>query len=706
MTPVEQYHYDFIVSLQSQIDKHLAGTVPPDPDTESPTGRRPKLVWTPALQATYNRMWSEREAGADTLGAQWADLIVDNASGNTYGDSGLWATIAYQMTGDPDWVETAWEKVEAMLASDLDDDNNTRELSAERVIMLDWLWPGLTEERRTQYFEALDRMFTNASDVPVRTGDSDQTTGVYFGAVFYMLAFGDIHPAANDFFNLPGVGGLLWTGRDRTTMRNSIYDYVLMAQGGEWIESQEYNLGTVRHLVLGAYGVQTATGQEYFKEVTDWLKTGALKYQLMLTPDLDQSYQWGDEQYPHVLKTYMWTCSAMMFDDPSARQVVYDLVAKYGATGSNSAEPTVARTFLRFNPYGEKAHSEARMLDARGQGILAARNASGAGAGSMLCSHLPPTFPVAPVDHAVMYFGDLQFYRGHNWALTHPLTYGGVGIDGRGCNVMLHRGMGSPKEWRGSLNVSHGDDWLFTAGTAGGTILPSKFYQPPATWLHEYSRSILWVSGDVDTLVIFDRSHCDDPLALPGFDKYDDTIQKKMQEHALRLWRWHAPVAPTISGQSASWPIGDETCRVSWLRDDLDAHITDQVIEWAGYSMVESEKKFHLDLVPVDDVPGFQTLTTVIEFGDPQKFSSVSLHDDTSRQAQALVLTRADRATWAVLLNTTPGPVLPTYGGASAYHPDIPEMLAPVRWREFAVPETGARIWNMETESGVSVIEP
>ena len=114
-------------------------------------------------------------------------------------------------------------------------------------------------------------------------------------------------------------------------------------------------------------------------------------------------------------------------------------------------------------------------------------------------------------------------YRGHAWALTHPLTYSGVGIDGRGNCSMLHRGMGTAKEWRGSQAVYSGADWVFTAATSGGTILPSKFYQPPPTWWHEHSRSILWIQGDVDTLVIFDRSHVDDPLTLPGFDKYDDT---------------------------------------------------------------------------------------------------------------------------------------------------------------------------------------
>jgi hypothetical protein len=692
---------EFIQWMRDQCDAQLA-TDPDGGDTESPTGRAPKLVWTPALQRTYNRMRDEGEAGDDTLGGTWYRLIKSNAQGNRYGDSGLWATLMFQITGDPQWIDQAWRKIQAMLDSALDDDNNTRELAAERVILLDWLWPGLTDDRRDQMFVALDRMFTNAATPAVRTTDSDQTTGVYMGIAFYHLAFGDVHPRATELFSLPGVGGLDATARDRSTMRNAILDFVEMAAGGEWIESSEYNLGTVRHLVLGATGIQTATGVDHFPEVTAWRETAALRYPLLLTPDLRQSFQWGDEQNPHKLIVGTWTCTAMMFNHPAARQTVYALVDRYGATGSYTAEPTVARVFLMFDPYGPQTATTATMLDGRGQGVLSARAASG----SMLCTHLPPTWPVGTVDHCVSYFGDLQVYRGAGWALTHPITYSGVGLDGQGTNGMLHRGIGQPKEWRGSGAVYTGPDWVFTAATSGGTILASKFYQPPPTFWYEWSRSFLWIHGDVDTVIVFDRTHLDDPLALAGCSKYPDDLEKKFNANPLRLWRWHAPIAPTIAGCTASWPIADgEVCRVSWLREDLETRITDQVVAWAGYSMAETEKKFHLDLIP-EDCAGFETLITVLEFGDPAKFSTVTLHEDPEHAATAVVLTRAGRETWAALFNTTPGPTLPTYGGASAYHPEIPGLLAPVRFRDYAIPSTGARVWGMETATGLPMVEP
>ena len=367
---------EFIISLGAQIDAHLAGT-PPDPeDVESPTGRSPRLVWTSALQRTYNRMWSEREAGEDTLGAIWCDVIVDNARGNVYGDYGLWATIAYQMTGDPEFVEIAWRKLEPVLASSFSDGNTNREYSAERVLTLDWLWPGLSEAQRSEYLAAMDRMCAAMVATAIRTNDSDQVTGCYFGMAFYSLAFGDLHPPAAQWLARPDVGGLDATARDRTTLRNAMLDFVAMAEGGEWIESQEYNLGTVRLLLIGAAGVQSATGADHFPEVTAWAPQHALKFPLMTAPDLAASMQWGDEQHPHLFEAWRWVCTAMCVNHPVARAYVYDLVAQYGPVGYNTAEPTNPKAFLLFDPYGPAVHERATLFDARGQGILVARSES------------------------------------------------------------------------------------------------------------------------------------------------------------------------------------------------------------------------------------------------------------------------------------------------------------------------------------------
>ena len=67
----------------------------------SPTGRNPRLFWTPQLQAIYYRMSTEAGQGVDSLGARWFSLIKSNAEGNRYGDTGIWATLMYQMRATP-----------------------------------------------------------------------------------------------------------------------------------------------------------------------------------------------------------------------------------------------------------------------------------------------------------------------------------------------------------------------------------------------------------------------------------------------------------------------------------------------------------------------------------------------------------------------------------------------------------------------------
>ena len=81
----------------------------------SPTGRTPKLLWTPERQAVWNQMradnhpiWAQLKSNADRTGS----------SNPHYGDEGQWATIAFQVTGDPVYVQKAWAQLEPRLRTD------------------------------------------------------------------------------------------------------------------------------------------------------------------------------------------------------------------------------------------------------------------------------------------------------------------------------------------------------------------------------------------------------------------------------------------------------------------------------------------------------------------------------------------------------------------------------------------------------------
>src|SRR5262245_31625093 len=74
------------------------------PRLGSPTGREPRLIWTPERQGIWSQMRSDFEASPQaprTLGGQYFKLIKDNAECKCrYADTGLWATLMFQMTGD------------------------------------------------------------------------------------------------------------------------------------------------------------------------------------------------------------------------------------------------------------------------------------------------------------------------------------------------------------------------------------------------------------------------------------------------------------------------------------------------------------------------------------------------------------------------------------------------------------------------------
>ena len=126
---------------------------------------------------------------------------------------------------------------------------------------------------------------------------------------------------------------------------------------------------------------------------------------------------------------------------------------------------------------------------ARGQGILTYRTGWDSQA-SLYGAHFPTQ--QAFVDHQVSYLGDFQLYR-RGWALTHPLCYGGPPILGPATNRLLHAGFGSMPEFRDVVAEQYDADvhFAYIAGTTGGQKYNASYYQPPPTYLHEWTRSLL-----------------------------------------------------------------------------------------------------------------------------------------------------------------------------------------------------------------------
>jgi hypothetical protein len=656
----------------------------------SPTGRNPKLLWSPEQQAVWFRMRVEAETGVSSVGATWFNLIKSNALGNRYGDTGIWATLMYQMTGDEQWVAQAMRKVEAGLFTYTPTTgqigNAIRENLMEWVVLYDWLYPGLTEAQRAQFRAQLDMLvttaFTNASlpaTAPIRTNDSDQVTGVYFGTAFYYIAAGDHHQPAVDRWNHVQVGGWDVTGVNRLTLRNAVATFVTMAVGG-WCESSEYDMGTMKLLLMGHRGVTQALGVDHFPEMGPWMAKAVEYTSQMLTPDMEDPLQWGDNQTVRGFALYKWVGMSMMFDSPIAREAVYRFVNRFGATGTASAEPALqgVRGFFFFDPYGTRQSIDTLPLTFRveGQGLSAIHTSRAADA-SVLFTHFPQRDMLGYVDHTVNYHGDIQLYRKGAWALTHPIAYGGKPNGCEGVNSALAAGMNVPIEFRGAQVCQEDAGSVYLAGTVGGDTVAETGYYPPPSFYHEWSRSILWLKGEPDILVVFDRKHIEDPRLLPSYDRYSSTLRTVMNAAGtLKQTVWHMPVSPTIDGNTITWP-GAQI-------DVLDAgrvfEIVNETTAWVAGAAATSEKKFHVR-VQEPGAPDFNTSLTVIRLGDS---TGTSVEVVEAGDVRGVLVHRAGQSDVLVLFNAVAGPKVaqkPRVVGTEPWPVANQAMLAGVRQR-------------------------
>jgi hypothetical protein len=655
----------------------------------SPTGRSPKLLWTAERQSVWLRMKADYESNPQSKPGQWYGLLKRNAEcGCRYGDNGIWATLMYQITGERKYVTLAWNRLSQgfLRASGRSlVGNYAREYSAEMVLLYDWLYPGLTASQRQAFLSQLNAMFVQLAAgnqytgaMPVRTADTDQTVGSYFGFAFHALATGDHNPVANELFSRSFVGGLDATGTGRDTLRNAIKQYVTeLAAGGEWMESSEYNLGTVRLLTIGAEGVKTASGTDHFPEVSAFLGNAALRQIYMMTPDLRSSVQWGDEQHPRQVasRLFSWqTTNGVLAgltqrsaSGPYAQRLVNDLAEQYGMTGYLSSEPS-ARFFLLFNPYAQMAGDYAKLPPswfAPGQGMLVVRD-GWSDTSTLVAVHLPQRQPA--VDHQVSYFGNFQMYRKGEWAVTHPMSYAGPSLRGDGTNTMIIGSFSSMAEFKRITAYEHGAGGTYTyiSGTTGGQKSAEGAYDPPPTFLHEWTRSLVYLPSNdqrSDTLVVYDRTNADNPMMLPKFERYrrrgpdEQTAIREMP--ALKQWVIHAPVDPVLSSDSISWTTtGGQQVAVSTLLPQPQRRIVyDERTLWAS-RVDETEKKWQVRIVPSTERQWDTFLNVVQAFDSPVSLSNRIVRSDDGT-AEGVLVRRGGHEDVVVMFNAVPSSQLP-----------------------------------------------
>lgn len=722
--------------------------VDPDPDpvlpcnstTTSPTGRTPTMHWTACRQDTWNQMVTDyliNPANPPTMGGKYYRLIKNNADCHCrYWDIGQWDALVYQFTGDATYAARSYTMLTARLADSgtfalgpptSTDQNMPRAEGQVWSYVFDLIYQGLTQPQRDNLRDriAAQLEFATAHSANQRLDDSDQTTGIYFAVMaFHLLLPNDARATA--LYNNPLEGGLVaqiaaTAVRHDTpgaTRRDLIRRYIqVMAEGGEWFESGgEYNPGTTYILFEGVDAVRTATGIDYFPEFTQWLPHWGERVLASFSPNLEDLIQWGDEEHPHefIGRQFGWMINigmtqGMLRGTSVARRMtgqLNDLVAKYGAFGFASMEPSsqpqAGTMFLYFNPY-ETADDwkTAKAYVGRGAGLITYR--SGWTANDTLFMGFFGRLPkltsgtqigqISLVDHAVFgHHGDFMLWRNGEVVLDHPFGYTGYGFlggeDGNGPQI---HGYGGSLEYRSDNFATATDaNHAYAVGTTGGSEFDLPFYQSPRTSTHEWTREQLFVPGTTDTLIVYDRANVTDLLDRAQYPQTNAGIYQNIalsdSAPSAKIFVLHTPVSPTIAGNAISWTTPVAAQAVKWTALLPATHTTQINNEstrttcivlsgcavWnTSYITNPAQRKFHVKLWPTT-VQQWDTFLNVIQVGTP---GVLTLKQHAG--AEGVHLTRPAQADVLAMFNGTQGANL----ALTAYDTSHKAALDVVRFR-------------------------
>lgn len=678
----------------------------------SPTGHSPKLLWTPERQAAFDALetdpnWGvyvKRKADEPLTAGCWA--------------CASWPVIYYQMTGNISYAQKAWASIEPNVRTSPptlpgDGSNGTRQGLMTQAWMYDWLKPALTTTQRQQFRDALIYWSKwTLGDVPehthgTRLNDSDEVVGHYFGVIFTALAIqAEDATGADALINNPDVGGLSATASNLTsTLRNALKKFAEMAEGGEWIESSDYNFNTFYLAMQGMAGIKTATGQNYFPEYAPVLRDTVLAYVTRISPDLKQVYQWGDEQHPHAIwfyyhYPYLQTLAFMVKDDPTLAGIVKG--AMQSLREANSTDIFIREPnpyfFLFYDPSitpdAQWQSKTALRHYARGQGLAFSR--TGWGNTESLFGAMSQPGKIF-VDHQNLVASDFQLYRKGEWTITHPIAYAPTA---RAHNTMTFSGFGAAREARGPLAYESDTTYTYQVSGTAGNLGYTDYWNPPATFFHEWTRSLLYLPSQdkkSDTVIIYDRTNTEDPKTLFGWQdaasctsivgRYYCDDWNLIKNEPRKAWYIHTPVSPTVTDSAISWetPNGQRVRVTSLLPLQTAKRIVNEATEnvHLANTIEAKERKYHVQITPVT-VHQWDTFLHVAQAFD------VDTHLESERIAstdavEGTIVRRGSHNDTVAVFNATPGDKLVAQknsNGNLVNDPDILNKITAFRLRK------------------------
>ena len=631
----------------------------------------PKFFITAARETAWAQMKTDYDAAPSaptTVGGQMYKLIKDNADGAArYSDYGQWPTWMYHVTGDSDYVTLAWTKInshflvlsEASCPSDF-----SREYFWQYVWMYDWLYDGLTAGQRTELLDKLNWMgdcTTSASPF----ADSDIVVARYMGLAMLYVSTNSYNNTVATYWNDAArkIGGLTATGGGDGTasFRDAIDSYVgTLSTGGVFVEGWLYNVGTAKILLLGSDAIFTWTTVDYFPEITAWKDDVAEAFIHQISPQISETSQpwnWGDNGSPRSLRSFYSFETALVLaganTGTATGQIMQDFVMDWVATSSVDSIDPYPRGFLLFDPYATRGNHASLDGDfyASGMGLVSDRTGwttTDSWFMTQFSSRNSHSASSGAVHHTTRHWGTLQLWKGDEWAFTYPQCYGGPCIDSRASNGVAVRGLPggyyAPIEYRAVTAQERETtlaNYLYVSGTAGGSIQFDGTSALAETFIHELTRSVVWLPA-WDLFVVHDRVNATEPtIDTVSLSEVSEAWINDSERTTLYV---HTPVSPTQTSNYTDWIYsGALHSRVTHLLPAASTRtiVDESALFTTGYYQLGSwngnEKKYHVKVVPDVDAQ-FTTFLNVWDAYAAGTPKTATLTQDTGNHVDGVLV--------------------------------------------------------------------
>jgi|GEM_PF-6538459 len=642
------------------------------------------LGWSEEQASNWQRMKNENHF-------LWQDLKAEADNNNIWDDDGLRDAMVYMITGDVNYAIQAYSNISHYAGLTKSGDipnsrNETRHKFGRMSMIYHWIKDVLPEQDKADFRDILEfwvvlctnELEANATPVwktkwQTRATDSDETVGHYFGIVLYALAIQEEDPVRSlEILNYdvpgvytPPVGGLDVTALDHSTMRNALATYAETMKGGQWIESTEYNLGTVQLLLAGIEAINNFLGVDKFPEFTSQYNDLANSFIQEIVPGFTDAFQWGDTERPHDLFLYRRGALLSMISgitkNPKALYLIWNEYYKKKTEGG---------VYLYADPYSARKVPEGTSYHhAEGRGVAFWRNGweeNDSFVGSVMYN---PTY----VDHDLLSLSNFSLWRKNGWALSSPLAYSTLNTAVLSNTLLVSGAFSSVKEARGEVAFDASDKHLYHAGTTGGRLNRKGFYNPPNETVHEWTRSSLYLHNDdeSDTVIIFDRVDASNPLIsqsqekINRYDKYH--LPRVLKNNGKHQWLIHMPETPIINGNAINWTASNgEEIHFKTFMSDYTPLVVDEAAHWSveptpalklpsvSSTINEEELKYQLRLIP-NSTEKWQTFLNIIHVG-----SEVLTEEYKASSGDKAVAIKVEAGTQNTLaiFNATQGPEL------------------------------------------------